>query len=448
MGRSRKLRRGRAVAALVAGTMLVSGCGPLATEPEPEAVLVGVDLALTGAGSELGVVYQTALQLRVDQINQQRALGDRQLELVVLDNRSDEATAVQNMTELADRSDITAIIAGGCDECALAAIGDIEQAGVPTIVLGFAAELVEPVAERRFLFKIGPNASHNASVLVGELQRSGAESVALVTSDDPYGVEGETELTQAADRNDLEVLLSESISGQEGEVPELADAIVEIGAPDSQEGEAQQGEPEEGELEPEPTPGQQEEVQQEDQQLPDAPEPGDAETAQPDGPDAVVMWAPEQVSLQLAAALREQGYEGDLLLDASAAGSQFVHGDASDALDGARMVFTETLVIDDVIATSPAKAARQNWFRDYTTQEGNYHAYSAFAADAVQVLADALPQTGSPDRESMRDAIEGTALDGFSGRIRFRLESHSGLSQQALTVLVAQGDRWRLAAGG
>ena len=36
------------------------------------------------------------------------------------------------------------------------------------------------------------------------------------------------------------------------------------------------------------------------------------------------------------------------------------------------MVFTQILAIDDVIATTPAKAARKQWFRDYTSRYGSY----------------------------------------------------------------------------
>ena len=107
------------------------------------------------------------------------------------------------------------------------------------------------------------------------------------------------------------------------------------------------------------------------------------------------------------------------------------------------MIFTETLVIDNVIATSPAKAARQTWFNDYTAKAGTYHAYSSFAADAVQIIVEAINQFDSTDRLAVRDAIEGTQIDGLSGPIRIRVENHSGLSPQALVTVVAQGDRWR-----
>jgi branched-chain amino acid transport system substrate-binding protein len=107
------------------------------------------------------------------------------------------------------------------------------------------------------------------------------------------------------------------------------------------------------------------------------------------------------------------------------------------------MIFTETLVIDDVIATSPAKAARQTWFRDYLAQEGTYHAYASFAADAVQLIIEAINRFDSADRESVRAAIEATQTEGLTGPLRMTAENHSGLMPQALTTVVAQGGRWR-----
>ena len=107
------------------------------------------------------------------------------------------------------------------------------------------------------------------------------------------------------------------------------------------------------------------------------------------------------------------------------------------------------MVIDDVIATTPAKAARRQWFQDYTARFGGYNGFSSFAADAVQLIADAeLRAGGEPgkvDRDGIRDVLETSQIDGLSGPIRMTPDNHSGLMPQALTTLVARGGRWRLA---
>src|SRR5690606_35959679 len=106
---------------------------------------------------------------------------------------------------------------------------------------------------------------------------------------------------------------------------------------------------------------------------------------------------------------------------------------------------TESLVIDEVIATSPARAARKTWFRAYVARYGNYHAFSAFGADAVDVVVNALNRMDTVDRATLRATLESTQLDGVAGAIRMSPRHHSGLMQQALQPLVARQDRWQLA---
>ena len=113
-------------------------------------------------------------------------------------------------------------------------------------------------------------------------------------------------------------------------------------------------------------------------------------------------------------------------------------------MDSARLVFTPSFVIDDVIATTPAKAAQKQWFRDYTTRYGTYAGPASFAADAVQLVATAAVRAGD-DRDRLRAVMETTQLDGLSGPIRMTPDNHSGLMPQALTILVARDNRWRLA---
>jgi branched-chain amino acid transport system substrate-binding protein len=107
------------------------------------------------------------------------------------------------------------------------------------------------------------------------------------------------------------------------------------------------------------------------------------------------------------------------------------------------MVFTQILAIDDVIATTPAKAARKQWFRDYTSRYGSYSGVASFAADAVELIADAVGKVGG-NRQRIRDVLETSQTDGLSGPIRMTPDNHSGLMPQALTLLVARKGRWRL----
>lgn len=402
-----------------AAMALVAGCGVVSGDSDTETVLIAADLELTGQGAELGIVYENALRLRVEQVNRAGLLGDRRLEIEIRDNRSDGATSADNLAQLAADPEVTAIITGGCDECALAAVDTLNGAGVPTISLAAAQEIVEPVEERPYLFQLAPTAADNARVIATELEKLEAETIAVVTTGDLYGQEAQERMLDEnlLNRVGAEAVVVETVSADEEAVASAVAAITSY-------------RPDTGGTVIDPVTG--------------LPVPDQSEEQV--GPDAVVIWAPEAIASRLAVALDGAGYEGDLLLDSSAAGELFLDRQAADALDGARMVFTETLVIDNVIASSPAKAARKTWFNDYTASQGTYHAHSSFAADAVQLIVEAINRFDSTDRESVRTALENTQIDGLSGPIRLRLETHSGIGQQALVTLVAQGDRWRFAA--
>lgn len=418
----RALRAGiAAVSTVVIG--LATGCGPLTASAAPAPAVVAADLALTGPGAALGAVFRQALQLRVGQVNQQRLLGDRRLELQVSDNRSDPATAAENLAGFAADPAVTAIVSGGCAACVVEAADAIDAAGVPTIALAAGDEVAAPVPQRRFIFQLAPVAADNAELLVGQLDRAGLPTLGLVTGGDDgggYAADGARELAGAAQAAGLDLVVHERIAGSG---PDAVAAVT---------GRLAGWRPEAPPFPPEQPPAA----------PPGAPDPTPDAAA---GPAAVVLWTPPAEAAELAASLRATGWEGELFLDASAAGSLFLPGDAGAALSGATLVFTETLVIDQVIAASPAKTARQVWWREYVARYQSYDAHASFAADAVGVLVAAVNRSGGTDREALRDTILATNLDGLSGPIRFTPDNHSGLQPLALTVLVAAGDRWRLA---
>jgi branched-chain amino acid transport system substrate-binding protein len=158
----------------------------------------------------------------------------------------------------------------------------------------------------------------------------------------------------------------------------------------------------------------------------------------------LVLAAPEQATL-VAETAKAAGYSGRMYFDAAAAGDMFIPRAAVAATDNTTMVFTQILAIDDVIATTPAKATRKQWFRDYIARYGSYSGVASFAADATDLIAAAVAKAGG-DRDQIRAILETSQVDGISGPIRFTPDNHSGLMPQALTLLVARSGRWRLAS--
>ncbi len=367
----------------------LTGCS---SDDEPAAttqVVIGADLA---SGSAVDDAYARALQLKIDQINASGALDDRQLVLRIQDNRSDPTSSLRNISTFADDPSVVAVITGSCGKCTVDAAKTINDKQIPTIALTATDRVANPVADRRFLFKLGPNSADSAAALIAELQRAGKiEKVALLHTDDYYGVDAkalvEAKLTDAG----IAVTSAAAVK------PTATDITQAVG------------------------------------------------TLADSEPDALMfLVGPEQATLAATAAETAK-FTGRIYYDAAAAGDLFIPQNAAAASENATMVFTQTLAIDDVVATTPAKAARKQWFRDYTSRWGSYSGVAAFAADAADLIAAGVAQAGT-DRNRVRDILETSQIDGLSGPIRITPDNHSGLMPQALTMLVARSGRWRVAS--
>jgi branched-chain amino acid transport system substrate-binding protein len=158
----------------------------------------------------------------------------------------------------------------------------------------------------------------------------------------------------------------------------------------------------------------------------------------------LVLTGPDQAALAATSANAAE-FAGRVYFDAAAASDMFIPKASAAATNNTTMVFTQILAIDDVIATTPAKAARKQWFRDYISRYGNYSGVASFAADAVDLIAAAVTRVGN-NHDQIRAILETSQTDGISGPIRLTPANHSGLMPQALTLLVARAGRWRLAS--
>jgi branched-chain amino acid transport system substrate-binding protein len=382
----------RVVASALTSTLLLAGLAGCTSDSNDSDgtgdIVVGVDL---DSSSAVDSAYNRALQLRVEQVNASGQLGKRKLRLSISDNRADPTNSLRDISTLADNPQVAAIVAGSCNECVVGAAKTINDKKIPTIALAASDEVASPIVDRRYLFKIGPNSADSAAAMVTELKRLPASNVAVLYTDDLYGLGGDKAVDAQLKKAGIKVKASRTVKPTATDITQAVGTLV------------------------------------------------DSKPAA-----LLVLTAPDQATLAATSA-KAAGYQGRVFFDAAAASDQFIPPAAAAATNGATMVFTQILAIDDVIATTPAKAARKQWFRDYVSRYGSYSGVASFAADAVDLIADAVTRAGG-DRERIRDILETSQVDGLSGPIRLTPDNHSGLMPQALALLVARSGRWRLAS--
>ena len=185
--------------ASLAVTTLLTGCQLGTGSGDAAPIVVGVDLELSGSGSEAGRAYEQALTLRVEQLNEQGGLG-RPVELRIRDNRSDPTESERNIVDLAADRSVAGIITGGCNECAIKAAAAAGEQRIPLLALAGSDAITSPLADRPFAFKIATSPRENAGALLGALAMKRVRAFSMIRMDDTYGVEGQRALREAAGR--------------------------------------------------------------------------------------------------------------------------------------------------------------------------------------------------------------------------------------------------------
>jgi branched-chain amino acid transport system substrate-binding protein len=382
---------------------LTTACGVIGPQADKSTVVIGADLELSGADAAIGVVYKQALDLEISQINAAGGAGGHPLRLDALDNHSDPHVSATNVATLAEESGLAAIVTGVCPDCLNAVQETLNAKKIPTISLA-AANLTQSLP---YIFKLNPNSVDDADQLVSEMQSDENNPVrkyAVLTTNDAYG----DSLTQA-----IMAQAGKSVENDKGQETRKGATAVSAQFKSTDTGSSLRTV---------------------------------VTQAVSKDPEALLISALPSQAVDVAVAARDADFKGPMYFDAVAAGNLFQPTNLR-AVDGVRMVAPQSLVIDDVIATSPAQTSRKQWLNAYTSSYANFSAYSLYAADAVHVIATAIGSAGGTDRDRLRSIIEGTQMDGFSGPLRFTPDNHSGLTPQALTTVVVDNGRWHLATG-
>lgn len=385
----RKRDAARWLAAGIVAAATLTGCAAQETPAADGDIRIGVSLELSGPTASVGTVYRKALELKVKQINDANVLGGRKLSLIVRDNQTKPEEAIQNVNGFITNDKVAAIIEGGCSACAVAAEKTIEDRKVPTVALASASAVTIPVSDHRYIFKIAPNPQQDAVVLVNQLKHQGVTRIGMLNVNNVYGQEGHKAVTDEAAKQGVEIVDAE----QFGEADK--DMTVQLRNISAKQ------------------------------------------------PQAIVVWAVSPAASIAATDAKNIGFTGGLYLDAGAGAETFVQG-AQGAAEGAFMVFQKTLAANDIPGNDAQAAAQKEWYASYTRSFGTYAGFSSVAADALQMIANAVQRTNGTDPEALRDALENMSINGASGPVRNTSQDHSGLQSAAIGVLQVRNGEWHL----
>ena len=381
----------RTILAVLLATVLLA---PIQASAQ-EAYKIGAIFSITGPGSSLGIPERdTALMVEAEVNAKGGVKGPdgklHPLKLVIYDDASDETKAVLAAKKLIDEDKVTAIVGTTLSGTSLAILDTVQKAEVPLVSCAAAAKIVEPAAERKWVFKTPQSDFLITGVLADYLKAKGLTKVAWLNVDYAFGQLGWIEFEKAAQKAGLTIVANEKFGQKD---VDMTAQLTKVKAAN---------------------------------------------------PQATVIW-----SIPPSASIATKNY-ADLGIKAPMFQSHGVGNKkyielAGPASNGVLFPAGKLLVAEQLTDNDPQKAVLLAYAKDFEAKYGARNTFGGNAWDALYIVLGAMQKAGT-DRAKVRSAIEATRnFVGITGVFDFSPADHNGLDRRAATMIQIVDGQWRMA---
>jgi branched-chain amino acid transport system substrate-binding protein len=397
IGASRLSRRGVLVAA--AGTLFTAACGngddensPGPTTRNSEEIVIGASLELTGSAAAAGTLQERALRLTADRLNEDGVpVGNlrRRVRLVIRDNESDPAVAAQQVTEMITRDNVHALLGGTTSETSMSIVNVAQEQQVPFLSLASSDDILSPLPERTYIYKLTPDASDVARIMAPLIATSGGGNrVAIIAAAGAHGESGVRAIQAFAAPNSLQVVGTQRLPASGGNAR------------------------------------------------------GAVQDALAAGPNAVVVWASAPDAGKVALALRTAKFEGQIFFEPTAVADDTVNGANRAAVEGAFAVHPVSLAGSSLTDTTRAELGRRDFVNQYIQTYDGFDGFAPYSSDGLTMIVNAARLARSVDHGRLRVFLETQVMEGIAGSYQFAPINHGGMAQDSLAVFTVSQGAW------
>lgn len=368
----------------------LAAAGPQVAAGAGEPYLIGAVVSESGPASTLGRPAADSIQLAVDEINAAGGIDGRRLDLHIVDDQSNPATSVTALRQLLDQHPV-AVLGSTGTPTSLAMIPVAETAEVPLISMGSSSAIVEPAAERRWIFKIPVADTYIATRLQQSMKARKLMRVAVIYRDDDYGKTGLARFEEVGKAQGFQVVDAEAIAAT------ASDATTQL------------------------------------------------THVKASNPQAVLAWTTLPSATTVIKGYRELGLTSPLYYSEGSANQLFL-AQAGSALDGALFATEKAAVANEIPASDPQKNVLVHYataFAKEYPKDGPPSIFGGFGYDAVNVLAAGLRRAQGGGAK-LRDALEHVSYVGVSGPYRFTPADHNGLGLDAVELVRATNGKFEV----
>jgi branched-chain amino acid transport system substrate-binding protein len=355
-------------------------------------IKIGVILTLTGPNSGAGLPEGKAISLLPTRI------GNNTVQFITLDDAGNPTKTTQDAKELFDDDHVDALIGPSGTPNAVAIEDLINQAQVPTITMAGAGIVVQPIAQRQWIFKVPPSNDSQLNPIADYMLAHNQHTIALISFNDAYGesyVKSEVPIFAA---KGIKIISTQWFVRSDTSVSGQALAIVAA------------------------------------------------------GPDAVLVNASNAPAVLPESTLRQLGFQGTIYQTAGVANQDFVKIGGA-AVEGTVVAATPVVVAEQLPASDENKRAALAFVHAYgkVAPKDPHDLFGAFGWDAAQRIYAAVPaaltkgQPGTVEfRTALRAGIEAEKLPGANGFFAPSPTDHIGLTTAAIHLMVIKNGQFVL----
>ncbi len=354
---------------------------------------IGAIFSITGPGSSLGIPERDTAQMLETEVNAKGGLqgpdGKRHpVKMIIYDDASDETKAVLAAKKLTEEDRVAAIVGTTLSGTSLAILDTVQKAQVPLISCAAAIKIVEPAAERKWVFKTPQSDWLIVGVLADHLKSKGLTRVGWLHVDYAFGDLGWVEFQKAAPKAGIQVVAHEKFGQKD---VDMTPQLTRVKAAE---------------------------------------------------PQAVVIWSIPPSASIATKNYRDLGIKAHLFQSHGVGNKTYINL-AGPASNGVVFPVGKLLVAEQLPDAEAQKPVLLSYAKAFEGKYGPRNTFGGHAWDAVQLVFRALEKAGA-DRVGIRNAVETTrSFVGITGIFDFSPTDHNGLDRRAVVMVEIAGGQWR-----
>lgn len=349
---------------------------------------IGAIFAITGTASSLGIPERNTAVMLERRINEAGGIKGHPVQIIVEDNKSEPAEAVNAAMRLIERDQVVAIVGPSRTGDSLAVAGVAEREQVPLLSCAAGIDIVEPV--RKWVFKTPQSDRMAVQKIIGYLRPRKIRQVAVISDNSPFGKGGLKEIQRLMPAAGFQIVDAQEYGPTD---TSMMTQLTKIKAA---------------------------------------------------RPQAVICWGTPPGPATIAKEMKQLAIRAPLICSHGVANETFLRV-AGNAANGVVLPAGRLIVVDQIPPGNRQRKVLQQYAGLYRAEfHKNADTFGGHAWDAIQLVVAGLRKVG-PDRAKLRDEIERTrGFVGTGGIFSFSPTEHNGLTKDAFVMVEVVDGEWKL----